>query len=172
MRKIAFCVLTFVAGALAFWPGAALAGGGGGGGGLCAGFASGQTLVMRDSCFEGTAHFAAAGSTLIVQNEGGAPHSFTAVDGSFDTGLLQPGQTAQFTLGADGIVPFYCTIHGTAQGQGMAGVLIVGEPGKQSASASEPRPLGAAALGALGALLGGGGALGTVVLVRKRRNGV
>ena len=137
MKKLFFCAVLVGASVLAFWPRAALAGGGGGGG-LCAGFASGDTLIMRDSCFEGTAHFASPGGTLVVSNEGSAPHSFTAVDGSFDTGLLQPGQTARIPLEADGISRAYCTLHGTADGHGMAGVLVVGNP--------EPKALGAASL--------------------------
>jgi hypothetical protein len=86
-----------------------------------------------------------------VQNEGGVPHSFTAVDGSFDTGLLAPGESAEIPLGADGIVRAFRTLHGTAQGAGMAGVLVVGEP-----SASGAPPYQAAAVGTFGLALGGG----------------
>ena len=127
-----------IAGLIILWPGAVMAGGGGGGGGPCAGFASGTTLVMEDNCFSGVAHFARAGNTLLVRNDGDLPHSFTAVDGSFDTGLLQPGQTARIPLEADGISRAYCTLHGTADGHGMTGVLVVGNP--------EPKALGAAGL--------------------------
>ena len=129
-----------VVGLIILWPGAVMAGGGGGGGGPCAGFASGTTLVMEDNCFSGIAHFARVGNTLLVRNDGDLPHSFTAVDGSFDTGLLQPGQTATIALETDGITTAYCTLHGTADGNGMAGVLVVGNP--------EPNALGAARLDA------------------------
>jgi hypothetical protein len=121
-----FRALLVGASLLAAVPAVALAGGGGGS--PCAGFAAGGTVIMRDSCFEGVAHFVRPDSTLVVYNEGSAQHSLTAVDGSFDTGLLEPGASAEIEVGPEGIVQLYCTLHGTAQGQGMAGVLIVGEP--------------------------------------------
>jgi plastocyanin len=102
--------------------------GGGGHAGLCAGFATGTEVAMYDSCFEGTAHFAPAGETITVVNHGELPHTFTAVDGSFDTGQLAAGEAAQVTVNESGILQVYCSLHGTATGQGMAGVLIVGEP--------------------------------------------
>ena len=131
MRKVVFCALVIGASAFALWPAVALAGGGG----LCAGFASGEALIMRDGCFEGVAHFASAGGTLMVSNEGVMPHSFTAVDGSFDTGQLAPGETAEIQLSDDGIIRVYCTLHGTADGHGMAGVLLVGDPAPEAMTA-------------------------------------
>lgn len=109
-------------------PAGASAGGGGGGGGPCAGFRSGSTVVMRDNCFDGVAHFAANGTTLVVENQGVLPHSFTAVDGSFDSGVLQPGQRAEIEPGNDGVFRVVCTLHGSRDGGGMAGVLLIGNP--------------------------------------------
>jgi hypothetical protein len=87
---------------------------------------------MRDSCFEGVAHFAQAGTKLVVHNEGKIPHSFTAVNGSFDTGLLDQGETAEISLPEAGLVRVYCVLHGTAQGHGMAGVLVIGNPAPEA----------------------------------------
>lgn len=106
----------------------AAGGGGGFGAGPCAGFSAGDQLVMRDNCFDGVAHFAPSRSTLVVVNQGILPHSFTAVDGSFDTGVLQPGETAEIPLPDDAAVRVHCTLHGSAEGAGMAGVLLVGNP--------------------------------------------
>lgn len=127
-----------VAVGLLMFPGQAMAGGGGGGGGggRCSGFTSGETLVMLDSCFNGVAHFVAAGGTLTVRNDGQAPHSYTAVDGSFDTGLLSPGETTEVPVGKNGLLPVYCTLHGTRDGHGMAGLLVVGDPTDQAISAA------------------------------------
>jgi hypothetical protein len=132
MRKVVFLALLAAASFFALWPKLALAGGGGGS--LCAGFGSGTSLTIRDNCFNGVAQFASAGDTLKVTNEGALPHSFTAVDGSFDTGVLDPGESAEVPLAADAIIRVYCVLHGTAGGAGMAGVLIVGDPALQSAS--------------------------------------
>ncbi len=112
----------------AFWavPGAALAGGGGGR--LCRGFGDGPLVLMLDNCFDAVAHFAPTGLDVEIANDGFQPHTFTAVDGSFDTGLVEPGATATLAFEAPGVFRVWCTLHGTAAGDGMAGVLVVGEP--------------------------------------------
>jgi plastocyanin len=106
---------------------------GGGGHGACSGFTRGATISMQDACFQGTAHIAEPGTTLTVTNYGQMPHDFTAVDGSFSSGLLQPSQSFQVTLDEPGVIPFYCTLHGSATGTGMAGVLFVEQPAARQA---------------------------------------
>lgn len=108
-------------------PGVAQAGGGGYDPSACAGYSEGTEIAMQDSCFSGTAHFAPSDSTITVTNVGLMPHSVTAVDGSFDTGLLDPGATAEISVGETGIYRMFCSLHGTASGEGMAGLLVVGE---------------------------------------------
>jgi hypothetical protein len=115
-------------------PGVASAGGGGGEG-MCPGFASGTTVSMMDSCFAGIAHFAPADTTITIVNQGLAPHTLTAVDGSFDTGEVLPGDSYELTIDEPGIYQVFCRLHGTADGKGMAGVLVVGE--------AEPLPMSA-----------------------------
>ncbi len=137
-------VLVAVAGLLAVPAGAAHAGGGGGGS-ICAGFAEGSAVAMFDSCFSGVAHFAPAG-TLTVTNEGGLPHTFTAVDGSFDSGVLESGARFEVEL-APGVHHVFCTLHGSAGGDGMAGVVLVGDPTPEQLAAAS---LVAAPLDAIG----------------------
>jgi hypothetical protein len=96
-------VLTIVLIALLVVPLSALAGGGGGGGGPCRGYADGTRLEMLDNCFDGVGHVVEEGSTLEVVNAGRLQHTFTAVDGSFDTGILEPGEQAEIEVG-DGTV--------------------------------------------------------------------
>ena len=117
--------LLIVVAVLTLIPGVASAGGGGSS--QCPGFATGTTVSMLDSCFSGTAHFAPTETTITISNDGALPHTFTAVDGSFDSGQLQPGETFELTIDQPGVFEVFCTLHGTAQGQGMAGVLVVGE---------------------------------------------
>lgn len=118
---------------------------GGGGGGLCAGFGDGQELAMRDNCFEGTGHVVAAGETIVVTNRGELPHTVTAADGTFDSGTIEPGETYELTLEEPGGVPIYCTLHGSADGGGMAGLLAVqgaglagAEPASSTAASTGP----------------------------------
>jgi plastocyanin len=70
-----------------------------------------------------------AGSTVLFANVGGKPHTLTADDGSFDTGVVAPGAeggrfagtNATITLSKPGRFPFHCEIHPAA----MRGVLVV-----------------------------------------------
>lgn len=61
-----------------------------------------------------------AGQEIVVVNNDSVPHTLTADDGSFDTGLLQPGQSAVITAPAAGSFSFFCEVH-----PGMTGVLDV-----------------------------------------------
>lgn len=121
MRKLLVAVVL-----LLLLPGVASAGGGGGIS-QCPGFAAGTTVSMLDSCFNGTAHFAPTGTALTIRNDGEIPHTFTAVDGTFQSGQVQPGNTFELTIDEPGVYEVFCSLHGTADGQGMAGVLVVGE---------------------------------------------
>ena len=61
----------------------------------------------------------AAGTTLLVANVGGKPHSLTADNGAFDTGIVDPGaeggrfagKNASVTLNQAGTFKFHCEIH-------------------------------------------------------------
>lgn len=109
-------------------PGVASAGGGGGNMSQCQGFATGTSISMLDSCFDAIAHSAPTDTAITISNDGALPHTFTAVDGSFDSGNLEPGQDFELIVDEPGIYQVFCTLHGTAQGAGMAGVLVVGGP--------------------------------------------
>jgi plastocyanin len=71
----------------------------------------------------------AAGTTLLVANVGGRPHTLTADDGSFDTGIIDPGaeggrfagENASVTLNEAGTFKFHCDVHPAA----MKGVVTV-----------------------------------------------
>jgi plastocyanin len=126
MRRI-LLVVTVATIAVLPWSVPAMAGGGGHDS-ACAGYATGQTVEMYDSCFSGSAQFVGAGTTVRIINRGELPHSLTAADGSFGTGTLQPGQSASIDVGETAVLRVFCELHGTAQGDGMAGLLVVGEP--------------------------------------------
>jgi plastocyanin len=55
-----------------------------------------------------------AGASLLVQNEGPAPHTLTADDGRFDTGRIAAGANVAFTVpSTPGTYKVKCTIHPT-----------------------------------------------------------
>ncbi|MGH9224970.1 MAG: cupredoxin domain-containing protein [Acidimicrobiales bacterium] len=108
-------------------------GGGGGGGGVCPAFGSGGAVDMRDNCFSPIAQFVGTGE-VSIRNAGLLEHNLTAVDGSFTTGSVRPGGETRLTFRTPGLLRIYCTLHGTASGEGMAGVLVVGSVGDQAAA--------------------------------------
>jgi plastocyanin len=52
-----------------------------------------------------------ADSKVTWNNKDIAPHTATATDGSFDTGILNVGSSGSVTVRAQGTVPYRCTIH-------------------------------------------------------------
>ena len=53
-----------------------------------------------------------AGTELIVTNADSVPHTLTAVDGSFDSGLLAPGDQVRLIVPATpGTFDFFCEVH-------------------------------------------------------------
>lgn len=58
---------------------------------------------------------------IVVRNNGNAPHTFTALDGSFDSGRLEPGGEAVVSVDATGTFEYQCTIHPSQ----MAGSMVV-----------------------------------------------
>jgi len=69
------------------------------------------------------------GTTIVLANVGGKPHTLTADDGSFDTGVVNPGaeggrfagNNTSFTLTKPGTFRFHCEVHA----QRMKGVFKV-----------------------------------------------
>lgn len=152
-------------------PSGAWAGGGGHGTGLCRPYAEGTEVALLDNCIDAIALFAPESATLTVRNDGGMAHTYTAVDGGFDTGVLQPGGQAEIAVPGPGVHRVYCTLHSGGDGMNMDGLLIVGQAfelaGAGSTSVAE-----APSAGGLSAPIGVGLGLvllaGGVVAVRRR----
>lgn len=72
----------------------------------------------------------AVGDSVTWRNAGQAPHSATAADGSFDTGVFNAGQSRSQTFTQPGTFSYYCTVHGRAQ-SGTVRVLSAGGGGGQ-----------------------------------------
>jgi plastocyanin len=53
----------------------------------------------------------APNSQITWNNKDSAPHTATALDGSFDTGTIQPGASGSATVPAQGTIPYHCTLH-------------------------------------------------------------
>lgn len=68
-----------------------------------------------------------AGTAVTWVNNDSARHSATAADGSFDTGLFDAGQQVTITLDTPGTYIYYCLLHGSPDGSGMAATITVTE---------------------------------------------
>lgn len=94
---------------------------------------SGEEVVVRmfDNRFEYTEIRIPVGGTVNFLGTGRNPHNAVASDESWSTedefGSLEQleDDAAIMTFDEPGVYPFFCTFHGNADGDGMAGVLTV-----------------------------------------------
>ena len=85
-----------------------------------------------------------AGSTILFANVGGKPHTLTADDGSFSTGVVPPGPeggrfagtNATLALPTPGTFPFHCEIHPAA----MKGTITVTGEARAGPAAASSAP--------------------------------
>jgi len=105
----------------------------------CSGDGAGESITgenvvvdMFDNRFEYTEIRIPVGGTVTFVGAGRNPHNAVAADGSWSTeevfGSLeqQEGDEAVLTFDQPGEQIFFCTFHGNAEGEAMAGTLIVG----------------------------------------------
>ena len=84
------------------------------------------SVSMKDFEFVAKEIKVKVGTTITWKNDGAQPHSATAVDKSFDTGLFQPGEAKSATFNTAGTFVYYCQLHGTPDGKnGMVGTVVV-----------------------------------------------
>jgi len=84
------------------------------------------TVSVQDDAFVPSRVEFTAGTTLTWTLEGAEQHTITADDGSFDSGIVNPGGTFVHVFDTAATIPYYCQIHGAPGGIGMAGVIVVG----------------------------------------------
>jgi len=82
-------------------------------------------VKIVDDAFSPKTIDVAVGTTLVWTRTGTHPHTVTADDGSFDSGLLRGTDQFQRTLDAAGVYAYYCDVHGGPGGSGMSGVITV-----------------------------------------------
>jgi plastocyanin len=74
-----------------------------------------HVITIADFAFGGV-QTVPAGAAITVVNNDSAPHTFTADDGSFDSGAIQPGDAFQITLDETGTFAYHCEFHGSMSG--------------------------------------------------------
>jgi plastocyanin len=83
-----------------------------------------------------------AGDTVTWSNQGPSPHTATASDGSFNTGVLNKGQTASHTFTKPGTFTYVCQIHPF-----MHGTVVVLAASSNPSSGPSPGTTTASAAG-------------------------
>jgi plastocyanin len=102
----------------------------------------GNFVNMYDNAFNAAVVRVPVGVRVKWMNVGKNRHNAVAVDGSWSTGSaksadIAPGAEQDLTFDRPGVYRYYCTYHGTKDGKGMAGVVVVGDV------AYSPNPKGA-----------------------------
>ena len=77
-----------------------------------------ETITIQNFKFNPDKLTAKVGDKLTVTNlDQGTPHSFTADDNSFDTGIFQKSDGAKtVTLSKAGTFPYHCQVHNFMKG--------------------------------------------------------
>ncbi len=83
-----------------------------------------KTVVVQlgEHFFDPSSITVRVGTTVVWRNNGQQTHDIHARDGSFDSPLLNPGNTFRFTFTKPGLYPYYCIPH---EGDGMIGQVEV-----------------------------------------------
>ena len=88
--------------------------------------APGPSVMMKDFEFTPKEIRVKVGTTIAWMNAGTTAHSATAIDKSFNTRNLQPGETKSVTFSAPGTFVYHCVFHGNPDDKsGMIGTVIV-----------------------------------------------
>lgn len=102
-----------------------------------------STVNMLASTYSPVAVTVEAGTKVVFKNTSELPHTATADDGSFDTGMVGPGESTSVVVKKAGQIPFHCQFHGAAGGVGQSGTITV----TAAAVGATPRPTKPAAGG-------------------------
>jgi plastocyanin len=78
--------------------------------------AASASVSIRDFEFAPGSVTIDAGDTVTWNNQGPTPHSATADNGSFDTGILDDGQSGSHTFDQAGTFSYFCTPHPNMRG--------------------------------------------------------
>ncbi len=94
------------------------------------------TIRAIDFAFQPATLTVAAGSRISFANAGTAPHTMTAVDGSFDSGVVSGGGRWGHTFSVPGTFGFLCSLHPQMVGT----IRVTDSSGQAPAPAPTPGP--------------------------------
>ena len=79
------------------------------------------SVNIGDNFFDPPQAAVEPGSTITWTNKGDEPHTVTADDGSFDSGVLNPGDSYTVAFDGQGTVTYHCAIHPEMRGSVTVG---------------------------------------------------
>ncbi len=87
--------------------------------GICHGsaFAAEHQVAIKGMAFSPAELTVEAGDTVTFTNEDLAPHTGTATDKSFDTGILNQGESKTVEITKAGAVDYFCIVHPSMKGK-------------------------------------------------------
>lgn len=80
---------------------------------------SAGTITISNFSFDGVTEVA-VGTTVVVTNLDNSPHTWTALDGAFDSGALGQDESFEFTFTEPGEFAYQCNFHPS-----MTGTVVV-----------------------------------------------
>lgn len=109
----------------------------------------GATQVkMLDNAYNAPVVRIPVGAGVAFTNAGRNPHNIVPVDPAawptVDTSAVAPGGKLAFTLADAGVYEYYCSYHGTKDGFGMAGAVVVGDAEYTGGKRGQLQPVAAA----------------------------
>ncbi len=93
---------------------------------------SAMTVDIHDHAFDPAQLNVAPGTTVTFVNNDAEPHTATADNGLFDTGVLEPGYSFDVFFDGVGTVTYHCELHPDMQGS-----IVVGEAGGAEGTTTE-----------------------------------
>jgi plastocyanin len=93
---------------------------------------SAMTVDINDHAFDPAQLNVAPGTTVTFVNNDAEPHTATADNGLFDTGVLEPGYSFDVFFDGSGTVTYHCELHPDMQGS-----IVVGEAGGAEGTTTE-----------------------------------
>ena len=98
--------------------------------------AGAATVRIANLAFDPATITVPAGSTVTWSNEDVTPHTATAIDGLFDSGIFDPGASFSFTFTEPGTFAYQCLLHPNMQGS----VVVGGAPRQAPRSLARTTP--------------------------------
>ena len=103
-----------------------------------AGSSASAACVSTNNCFSPSPLTVAPGTTVTWTNNDKLSHTITSgkvsddnAGSMFDSGLVKPGKTFQFTFANAGTFDYFCTVHPWMVGQVVVGAASTTAPGNQ-----------------------------------------